>query len=386
MFNYSKGTDLEKSVDWVLIGKYIAGECSAKGKKIVEEDPEMKEIAESIASYLAEQISSPVDRKIRAINEVESLKKLHQAISFREAALAGKGVTSPGKDRITSKTSSITISQRETGRAGVFNLGIIARTAAVVLVLAGSLYVTFNAKAFFGKKAPSVASSFEFSTGTGEQKTLLLSDGTRITLNSVSSIRVQKSYGKQSRIVTLKGEAFFDVVHLNTPFIVRTDCGIVQDVGTEFDVRAWTGERETEVTVTKGEIILRAGDSLNSVGVPVVAGQRSVSGRNRILLEPVRADLRQTLAWLDGDMIFDKTPFRHVLATLGRDYPYAFTVSDSSLLGERVTASLTRQPLAAILDAISVSLGIGYVRSGDTIRFERDAIIPVHEHSNVQRN
>ena len=377
---------MEKAVDWVLIGKYIAGECSVEGRRIVEEDPEMKEIAESIASYLAEQISYPVDRKISAINEVESLKRLHRAISFREAALAGKGEISSDQSGISSKAPSISNSERENERGSVFNLSIIFRIAAVVLILVGSVYVTFNARTFFGGKRTAVPSSFDFSTGRGEQKRLLLADGTRITLNSVSSIRVAKDYGKRSRIVELKGEAFFDVVHLKTPFIVRTDCGIIQDIGTEFVVRAWPGEKETEVTVTKGEIILRAGDLSNSIGVPVVAGQRSVSDRNRILLEPVRADLKQTLAWLDGDMIFDKTPFSHVLAKLGRDYPYTFGVTDTSLLGERVTASLTRQPLAAILKAISVSLGIGYVRNGDTIRFERDATIPVHEQSNVQRN
>ncbi len=377
---------MEKSIDWVLIGKYIAGECSADELKVVEGDPELKGTAESLATYLGEQISSPPDQSFRTVDEIEALKRLHQAISFRESALVGKGATSRRLDTNATAVLSNSNPERRTGRGRVFNLGNIARNAAVVLALVGSVYIALNAKSLFGKRHTSPASSMEYSTGRGEHKTLLLADGTRITLNSVSSIRVAKDYGKRSRIVELKGEAFFDVVHLKTPFIVRTDCGIVQDIGTEFVVRAWPGEKETEVTVTKGEIILRAGDSLNSMGVPVVAGQKSVSGRNGIVVEPARADLKQTLAWLDGNMIFDKTLFRHVLEKLGRDYPYTFGVTDSSLLGERVTASLTRQPLAAILKAISVSLGIGYVRSGDTIRFERDATIPAHQQSKVQRN
>ena len=377
---------MEKSVDWVLIGRYISGECSAEEKKKVEEDPEMREVAESVSMVLAEQIPSPMDNEIGSIDEMESLERLHNAISFREKALAKTTGQKYDGSEISSTGSSNLDSGDGARRSKIFNLRMISRVAAVALILVGAAYVTFNANSFFGKKRAVVASSYEFSTGRGEQKTLLLADGTRITLNSVSSIRVGKSYGKKARVVDLKGEAFFNVVHLKTPFFVRTDCGIIQDIGTEFVVRAWPGEKETEVTVTKGEIILRAGDSSNSIGVPVVAGQRSVSNRNRVLVEPVRADLKQTLAWLDGDMIFDKTQFSHVLAKLGRDYPYTFGVTDSSLLGERVTASLTRQPLAAILKAISVSLGIGYVRSGDTIRFERDATIPVHEQSNVQRN
>ncbi len=377
---------MEKSIDWVLVGKYIAGECSADERRIVDEDPELKVIAESLTAYLGEQITSPLDQSLHTVDEVEALKRLHQAISFRESALVWKGATSRQSDTITSPAPSITDQERRSGRGRVFNLGIIARTAAVLIAVVGSVYIAFNAESFFGKRHTSPVASLECSTGRGEHKTLLLADGTRITLNSVSSIRVGKAYGKRSRIVELKGEAFFDVVHLKTPFIVRTDCGIIQDIGTEFVVRAWPGEKETEVTVTEGEIILRAGSSLNSTGVPVVAGERSISDKNRIVVEPSRADVRQSLAWLNGAMIFDKTPFRHVLAKLGRDYPYTFGVTDTSLLGERVTASLTRQPLAAILKAISVSLGIGYMRSGDTIRFERNAAIPVHEKSNVQRN
>lgn len=363
---------MEKPVDWVLIGKYVSGECSDKEKELVDKDPALTELVASLRLYIADRIPSPMDSEIQRIDEAESLKRVHDAIRHMDAATIG-GIASTADDGESS-------SNKNQGRigAGIFGLGKqaklmpVLRIAAVFVFLAGVLYLSFNLKSVVEPTGHSLRPNYVFATGRGGRKRLLLADGTEVTLNSVSKIIVAKSYGKGSRTVRLEGEAFFDVAHhKDPPFIVETANGIVQDVGTEFNVRAWPGSGETEVAVRRGEVTLRSEHTLKGKAVSVAAGQMSVAGNNGVLSKPVAANLSQYFAWLKGGLDFDRTPFREVLVDLGRQFPATFVVSDSSLLSKRVTASLARQPLRAILRAISVSLDIKSVNRGDTVLFEQ---------------
>ncbi len=363
---------MRNPVDWVLIGKYVSGECSDSEKQLVENDTELKELAESLRRHVADRIPSPMDNEVKKIDEAESLKRVHQAIRHMDAATVGGIVATSGeadipgeKRRRWAPTAILRLNKQA-------RLTPILRIAAVVVLLAGVLYMSFNFKSIVEPTRRSSRSGYEFATERGGRKRLLLSDGTEVTLNSASKIIVAKSYGKGSRIVRLEGEAFFDVAHhKNPPFTVETANGTIQDVGTQFNVRAWPGSGKTEVAVRKGEVTLRSGDDLRGKEVSVVAGQISVAGADGTLSRPVDTNLTRYFAWLNGGLDFDRTPFREVLVDLGRQFPATFVVSDSSLLSKRVTASLARQPLRAILKAISVSLDLKCVNRGDTILFER---------------
>ena len=72
-----------------------------------------------------------------------------------------------------------------------------------------------------------------------------LPDGSIVYLNHNSSIEYEQ--GLPNRTVEMSGEAFFDVVESDVPFIVRTPHGEVKVLGTEFNVRAQTDELEVEV-------------------------------------------------------------------------------------------------------------------------------------------
>jgi transmembrane sensor len=75
-----------------------------------------------------------------------------------------------------------------------------------------------------------------YSTVLGEHKPVTLSDGSKVELNSDSSISV--TFSPLARLVELtRGEALFDVNHENTrPFRVKSGRSIIEDIGTAFDV------------------------------------------------------------------------------------------------------------------------------------------------------
>ncbi len=349
---------------WSLIAKYVTDECSHDEKERVESDPELK----AHADFFIAKLKSMDSRESDAIRwDVEqALKKVHALVPIADNKNAGRDVLRLNTVDVAPRKAKIdrTHDWRQTR--------LYARVAAVVIILVGVLYVTYILDSL-PKRPPLLKQiSYEYSTGVGQQKKLLLPDGTTVTMGPVSKFGVSKGFGKSSRAVRLEGEAFFSVKHQQLPFIVRTKNGTILDLGTKFNVKAWPGEPETEVAVSQGRIVLQAGSASSFNGVLVLAGQQCAAVKDSIVLQPYHADLVRDLAWVHGSLVFQKAPLRRVLTDLARQYPYSFSVSDSSMLSKKLTASFTRQPLNAVLKAISLSLDIGYQKRGDKVVFGRN--------------
>src|SRR5207253_457823 len=87
----------------------------------------------------------------------------------------------------------------------------------------------------------------EYVTAPGQRLAVSFSDGSRVLLGVASRLRVPRDYGVRTRAVELEGEAYFVVRHDPAhPFLVRTAHGTTEDLGTEFDVRAYRGGRSLE--------------------------------------------------------------------------------------------------------------------------------------------
>lgn len=163
------------------------------------------------------------------------------------------------------------------------------------------------------------------STGVGEQKTVTLADGTRVTLNTDTRLVVR--YSRSTREVTLRyGEAYFQVVHNPAwPFVVQAGAQKVVDVGTSFMVRRnGVGPGSLSVTVIQGRVAvgpLEVADLLPKVPHPKVmlisAGKRLLLRPNalpKIQVEPEQ----QATAWLRGQLIFDNTTLGDAAAEFNR--------------------------------------------------------------------
>lgn len=163
------------------------------------------------------------------------------------------------------------------------------------------------------------------STGVGEQKTISLSDGSRVTLNTNTRLVVQ--YSQRARTIILRyGEAYFQVVHNQRwPFVVRVGDQKIIDVGTSFIVRRSKPENgPLSVTVIEGRVAvapLEIGDVRPKLR-PLKA--TFVSAGNRLLLSPnmvpsIQAEAtEQATAWLRGQLVFDNTTLDDAVAEFNR--------------------------------------------------------------------
>ncbi|HEX7113805.1 MAG TPA: FecR domain-containing protein [Steroidobacter sp.] len=181
-----------------------------------------------------------------------------------------------------------------------------------------------------------------YSTGVGEQRTVKLSDGSTVVLNTDTTIRV--SFTNAAREVELlEGEALFDVVKNPVrPFRVRSDRVIAQAVGTSFVVRKKSAE--TIVTVIEGEVAVVATARLDVVeptailqqAVHVSAGTRADVGESNIQTTPV-ANPAAVTSWRSGRLIFDGVPLSDVVAEFNRYNKVQLVLAGTELSDERIS-------------------------------------------------
>ena len=165
-----------------------------------------------------------------------------------------------------------------------------------------------------------------FSTGIGEQQSIVLNDGSTIDLNAHSRVRVRYS-ATQRNIDLLDGQAFFHVAkNANRPFLVHSDATLVRAVGTQFDV--YKRSTSTVVTVIEGRIAvafdakapplaqMTAQEAMGSARY-VDAGEQLVVTASSMTI-PKPANIVAATAWKSRNLVFDAASLTDVAVEFNR--------------------------------------------------------------------
>lgn len=155
------------------------------------------------------------------------------------------------------------------------------------------------------------------STPKGSSYQLMLSDGTKVWLNTASSIRFPISFTDKERRVMLQGEAYFEVAKdTKKPFFVEANQSLIQVLGTSFNVSAYKEDQQVTTTLLEG------GVSVASASRQVVlkpGRQAVVDVQTRSIRESV-ADIRAVTAWKEGFFRFDGDSIETIMKELARWY------------------------------------------------------------------
>lgn len=218
----------------------------------------------------------------------------------------------------------------------------------------------------------------EYVAAAGQRLNVTLSDGSQFALGPSSRLRVPLTYGIGSREVELDGEAFFTVVHdAGRPFRVRARNARVTDVGTAFDVRAYSDDSVVDVAVAEGRVALVAsasvpavGRSAQSDGAPEatlgVGDVAVVSPAGRVVTGHVN-DLAPYIGWTRGELVFHDAPLRDVARALERWYGVTIVVRDSALGRRPIDATYDMQSMTEVLGLVTSTVGAEYTRRGHAI-------------------
>jgi transmembrane sensor len=206
----------------------------------------------------------------------------------------------------------------------------------------------------------------EFVSTPGGRVTVSLRDGTQLVLGPASRLRVPADFGANARAVWLDGEARFTVVHdARHPFSVTTPRTTVHDVGTTFSVHAYAEDAAEHIAVSEGEVSVD--------GIALFARDlASVDGDGHLTVER-NVDVSPYVDWVQGTLVFRRTPFREAAMDVARTYDLTIQFADSSLATELVTGSFGGQSADEVLRVMSQIVGAHYVRTGRTITIRRGA-------------
>ena len=157
----------------------------------------------------------------------------------------------------------------------------------------------------------------EVTTGRGEEKTVILPDGTSVNLNSLSRIVYPGTFSGECRAVTLEGEALFNVTTTGIPFIVSTESMRIEVLGTSFDVRAYSG-KPARTVLLRGSVRISSGSGDRILSPGQMATVHGEEGNIRI--DEVDADFYTS--WTRGKIFFRDERLEDILDELSHFYDF----------------------------------------------------------------
>jgi ferric-dicitrate binding protein FerR (iron transport regulator) len=216
------------------------------------------------------------------------------------------------------------------------------------------------------------------STRFGEVRQVSLPDQTLVTLNANSKLEYKKQWKKgEAREVWLKGEAFFEVTHLNRQgqpikeeerFIVHAEGIKVQVLGTSFNVNDRDGF--TKVLLQSGSVQIDFDDK-NKESIILKPGD--VAKLDRRTKDVIRetANGGNETSWKKKELRLDNTSFADIISRIENYYGYKVKVEDERLLGRQVSgtgaSSLSLEDEETLFKSLEIILSIKIDKKDKTI-------------------
>jgi transmembrane sensor len=237
-----------------------------------------------------------------------------------------------------------------------FRWMIAASVSAVLLLLGGLL---FKDTLLFATHR----------TAFGETRSLTLDDGSHVTLNANSSLRVPRfGFGRKTRHVALVGEADFDIKHLidDQPFVVQTNKNFeVLVLGTQFLVN--TREQGTKVVLNKGKVRLRYQEGTTSKQLTMKPGNLvTFDQKGHISLRQTPKPQDYT-SWKEHRFVFDGTTLAEISGLFAANYGIQVQIPDKALTQWAISGSFTAYSAAELMETLASASNLSYRQQGDTI-------------------
>lgn len=222
-----------------------------------------------------------------------------------------------------------------------------------------------NAIAYDAGQTETAVSYNTLSTARGEQSPypLVLPDGTQVWLNAASSITFPTAFTGTERKVTVTGEAYVIVAHnAKQPFKLIAGNQTIDDIGTEFNINAYSDEPVVTTTLAAGSIKVTKEDQ----SVLIRPGEKATSSAKNNQLSVSKADLESALAWKNGKFDFSNADVPSVMRQISRWYNVD-VVYEGGVPNAAINGSVYRNTNASNALKIVKLLGIPYRIEGRKI-------------------
>ena len=359
---------MEKIIFLKLIDNYLAGTASPAEQALLEEY--YKRLEASGATELSPQeedlLKAAMYLNIR--NRVETIPAsvipMRRRIFIRTAAVAAillllvigyrmfmntytdKGAGKPVAQKDPS--SPLDLPPGKDAAILTFDNGkqiILDSTTGTISKQDGATIINTNGLVTYSSTNKNEIAWHTIATARGNQYQLVLSDGSKVFLNSASSLRFPSSFTGSTREVELtSGEAYFDIAKdAAMPFHVKTREMTVEVTGTHFNINAYSDEGPVATTLVEGKVsVHREAESVN-----IKPGQQAVFSNNNFLI--TKPDINKVIAWRTGFFDFDKMEIPAIMRQISRWYDVD-VVYEGKITTEKFGGRISKQlPLSQVL-------------------------------------
>ncbi len=198
-----------------------------------------------------------------------------------------------------------------------------------------------------------------YATKVGEQRIVTLEDGSRVTLDTDTRLRVRFTPASR-HVELLRGQAYFTVAHNRArPFVVDADDMGVRATGTQFDVRR-TGEGP-QVTLVEGSVVVTPPHRPTT---RLAAGQQlSLYADGPPLVRHV--DIASVTAWRQGWIVLDDVRLDDAITEINRYVSNPVRLDAHALAGKRVGGSFATGDIASFVTAVTATLPLRAITDRD---------------------
>lgn len=178
----------------------------------------------------------------------------------------------------------------------------------------------------------------------GKRSEILLSDGSKVWLNSGSKLVFPASFHGSKREVFLEGEGIFEVAHnKKQPFIVKSDNHEVEVLGTVFNVSNYPDEGAIKTVLKSGSVQLNYKNDaffIAKKSVKITPGTMAVFSKNEKQMKTETVAIEKYFSWRDGVFIFENDSFQDIVKKIARYYNLEITIENKTLAKELFSGQL----------------------------------------------
>ncbi len=201
----------------------------------------------------------------------------------------------------------------------------------------------------------------------GRKSRVTLPDGTKVILNYESELTFPKNFTAHNRMVKLTGEAFFEVVHIDSlPFTVESGGIITEVLGTSFNINAFEWTNKTDISLVTGKVKIRKPDT-DEEEVYLNPGKQLSFNRSTSKSEVKDFDIQNTIAWKEGIIVFKDASITEFIEQLERWYGVHFQVHGTPKTRWNINGRYQNEKLEDILIGLKFVYDLEYQINGKNV-------------------
>lgn len=208
-------------------------------------------------------------------------------------------------------------------------------------------------------------------TPKGGKYQVRLPDGSKVWLNSASSLSYPTTFTGNERKVKLNGEAYFEIAsNKNKPFRVESDGQTVEVLGTHFNINSYDDEDFTKTTLLEGSVrvILSSKSDLLGNNRLLKPGEQSLTNSSQTGIRIENADTEKAIAWKNGYFKFRNTPIQEIMREVERWYDVEL-VYEGKIPKDEFTGFVSNEVnISAVLKILEQSGGVKFSVKGKKIK------------------